>query len=231
LEEHIIELAKRLSESKLYELSTISSVIKEILMDKIKEGKITERYIEKCLPSEYKRKYQKKSEIISDSEKENEKEKLEDKKIMITADGISVNEEIDDNITDSDSTIKLNDNLSNPLKTGDFSENSTNEDCCSLCKPIQEKNKELEEAVKSISLQTADKLNLVEFRIPKERQTEINEKFNICNKEIIVQYHGSDKIILIIADLLKENNPQQSNSSTSNDQYNNNDISNDDYTY
>lgn len=60
LEEHILELAKRLFESKLYEISTISSIIKEILIDKIKEGKITERYIEKCLPSEYKRKYQKK---------------------------------------------------------------------------------------------------------------------------------------------------------------------------
>ena len=75
MEEHIIELAKRLSESKLYEISTISSIIKEILMDKIKDGKITERYIEKCLPPEYKRKYQKKSEIISHSEKENGKRK------------------------------------------------------------------------------------------------------------------------------------------------------------
>jgi seryl-tRNA synthetase len=38
--------------------------IKEILSDKIKERKITERWIEKCLPAEYKGKYDK-SELSS----------------------------------------------------------------------------------------------------------------------------------------------------------------------
>ena len=124
-----------------------------------------------------------------------------------------------------------NDNLSNPLKTDDLSENSTNEDGCSLCKPIHEKNKELEEAFKSISLQTADKLKPIKFKIPKERQIEINEEFNKCKEEVIVECHVYDKTVSIKADIFKENNPQQSNSSTSNDQYNNNDTSNDDYTY
>ena len=96
---------------------------------------------------------------------------------MITADGFSVNEEIEDNnIADTDSIIKLNDNLSNPHKTDNLSQNSTSKDCCSLCKPIHEKNMKLEEAFKSISLQTADKLNPVEFKISKDRQTEINQE-------------------------------------------------------
>ena len=75
-----------------------------------------------------------------------------------------------------------NDTLSNPLKTDGLSENSTNEDGCSVCKPIYEKNMELEEALKSISLQTADKLKPIKFKIPKGRQIEINEEFNKCNR-------------------------------------------------
>ena len=224
----IQELARRLDESKICKTNEIGRKIKEILIDKIKEGKISERWIEKCLADEYKREHSgKKNRTTSVSEKE----ELEDNKIMITADGISVNEEIDDNITDSDSTIKLSDNLSNHLKTDDLSENSTNEDGCSLCKPIHDENKELKEALKSISLQTADKLKPIKFKILKERQIEINEEFNKCKEEVIVECHGYDKIISIKADIFKENNPKQSNSSTYNNQYNNNDTSNDDYTY
>ena len=221
----IQELARRLDESKICKTNEIGRKIKEILIDKIKEGKISERWIEKCLADEYKREHSGKKNRSSSV---SEKEELEDKKIMITADGISINE---DNIADSNSTKKLSDNLSNPLKTDDFSENSTNDDGCSLYKPIQEKNKELEEAFKSISLQTADKLKPIKFKIPKERQIEINEEFNKCKEEVIVECHGYDKIISIKADIFKENNPQQSNSSISNDQYNNNDKSNDNYTY
>ena len=133
----ILELAKQLNESNLCETDKISITIKEILKEKIQQGKISEKWIEECLPPEYKRKYEKRKEVSSLSKKK----KIEDKKIMITADGISVN---DGNIADSDSTIKLNDNLSNPLKTGNLLENSTNEDGCSLCKPRYEKYMELE---------------------------------------------------------------------------------------
>jgi len=69
----IHELAPRLDESKLCERAQISRKIKEILKDKIEEGKITEKWIEDCLSSEYKRKYTPKSEVSSLS-KENRKE-------------------------------------------------------------------------------------------------------------------------------------------------------------
>jgi len=51
----------------------VSRKIKEILKDKISEGKITAKWIEDCLPPEYKRKYTTKSEVSSLS-KENMKE-------------------------------------------------------------------------------------------------------------------------------------------------------------
>ena len=46
----------RLDESKQCERDQASRKIKEILKDKIREGKITAKWIEDCLPPEYKRK-------------------------------------------------------------------------------------------------------------------------------------------------------------------------------
>ena len=66
----IHELARQLDERRLYERGRISIKIKEILEDKIHEGKVTERWIRKCLPPEYKREYAKdKRELSSLSEK------------------------------------------------------------------------------------------------------------------------------------------------------------------
>ena len=69
----IHELARRLDESKQCERDQVSRKIKKILKDKIREGKITAKWIEDCLPPEYKRKYTTKSEDTSLS-KENRKE-------------------------------------------------------------------------------------------------------------------------------------------------------------
>jgi hypothetical protein len=69
----IHELARRLDESKVCERDQVSRKIKEILKDEIREGKITAKWIEDCVPTEYKRKYTTKSEVSSLS-KENMKE-------------------------------------------------------------------------------------------------------------------------------------------------------------
>jgi hypothetical protein len=53
----ILELAKRLDENQLCERNQISRVIKNILHDKIKQGYVTGRWTEECLPAGYKRKY------------------------------------------------------------------------------------------------------------------------------------------------------------------------------
>ena len=69
----ILELAKQLNESNLCETDKISITIKEILKEKIQQGKISEKWIEECLPPEYKRKYKKKkSELTSLSKKKKE---------------------------------------------------------------------------------------------------------------------------------------------------------------
>ena len=55
----ILELARILDEWEQCERTQISRKIKEILKDKINEGKITAKWIHDCLPSEYKREYSK----------------------------------------------------------------------------------------------------------------------------------------------------------------------------
>jgi hypothetical protein len=60
----ILELARHLDETRQCEETQICRKIKKMLADKINEGKITGKWIEECLPQEYKRKYAK-SELSS----------------------------------------------------------------------------------------------------------------------------------------------------------------------
>lgn len=55
----ILELARRLDEEGVCERGHVCREIKKILKDKISQGKITETWIEECLPAEYKRRYNK----------------------------------------------------------------------------------------------------------------------------------------------------------------------------
>jgi hypothetical protein len=60
--ELVIELARGINEKKICERNKISRLIKYILKDKIREGKITAKWIEDCLPEDYKRRYSKSEE-------------------------------------------------------------------------------------------------------------------------------------------------------------------------
>jgi hypothetical protein len=71
----ILKLARLLDETKQCKQSQICTKIKEMLADKIKEGKITKKWIERCLPQEYRRRYAK-SELCSLSGKAKKLEKI-----------------------------------------------------------------------------------------------------------------------------------------------------------
>jgi len=58
----ILKLARLLDETKECKQSLICTKIKEMLADKIKEGKITKKWIERCLPQEYRRRYVKREQ-------------------------------------------------------------------------------------------------------------------------------------------------------------------------
>ena len=64
IKEHLLQLATHLDEGKKCERHQICTLIKKLLSDKVKEGKVSDRWIEECLPNEYKRIYYK-SEFTS----------------------------------------------------------------------------------------------------------------------------------------------------------------------
>jgi hypothetical protein len=63
--DQILELARTLDESKECQRNHISRKIKELLQDKIKEGKISSKWIHDYLPSEYKREYKREVSSLS----------------------------------------------------------------------------------------------------------------------------------------------------------------------
>ena len=67
----LLKLCQDLLALNICEEHQVSITIKEILKDKINHNKITERWIERCLPQEYKRKYEKKSDTSSLSSNRN----------------------------------------------------------------------------------------------------------------------------------------------------------------
>src|SRR5215212_8429884 len=86
----IFELARWFDETKGCKQSQICRKIKEILQGKIKDGKITEKWIESCLPQEYKRRYTKSevSSLSKQAKRNAESEQPENRdKILVYAQG------------------------------------------------------------------------------------------------------------------------------------------------
>ncbi|MFZ0512865.1 MAG: ParB N-terminal domain-containing protein, partial [Candidatus Nitrosopolaris sp.] len=92
----ILEIAKRLDEGGLCERNHVSITVKKILKDKIKEGKVTEKWIEECLPQEYKRQYTK-SEPSSLSKEQPKQQIIE---VSTEGEQVSPEQQADDNVID-----------------------------------------------------------------------------------------------------------------------------------
>lgn len=155
--ELILEIARRLNEGSVCEEGKICREIKKILKDKIEQGKISEKWIEECLPAEYKRKYTK-SELCSLSKKAQEKPKPQ---IAASTDGKSAS--YDEQVTVT--KTPTNDEPSTTEKINPEKE-------CSGCEELYRKNQELEEVIRrNTMLHRADEIaeTEIEILIPKER--------------------------------------------------------------
>jgi hypothetical protein len=155
----ILELARQLEEIKEIEQRHVCRKIKDLLKDKIEDGKITEKWIEESLPPEYKRKYIK-SELSSLS-RNDEKEK-----ILVESAGGSLSK--------SSHLNNLNLDNSMPIQTPvtERDEISENEELNSVCTRSQK----LEDRVRK-TLPMISEMNLsvpeIRFKIPKEKYQEI----------------------------------------------------------
>ena len=199
LREIILELARRLDENKLCKQETICQTIKEILKEKIAEGKISERYIESCLPTEYKRKHSSKkiieTEICSVSQKNNQGASL------IQKDEPNNNSDLENRPIEAQFNNKP---TKNPPKLHDAKFEG-----CSLCKDVVTENKELREiAKKNIMFLSAERLNNG-IKISKNKAKEIEDVSKSCKDFIYLIFDIGGNIIRIKADIEIDKDTQE----------------------
>jgi hypothetical protein len=189
--ELILEIARRLSQEEKYERSSICARIKEMLEDKVREGKITERWIEECLPSEYKRSYAK-CELSSQLKKgRNVKRK-----------GLITNKLEDRQERESpreEQEILVNIDGTNSPSLQGCDTNGHNDD--QGYNELYRENKELWEALllrDRESSSTADKLlgGEVEFMIPRERFNDLHKAMVECKRLCYVLFDIKNGVLL-----------------------------------
>ena len=175
----IQELARRLDENKQCEQGQICKRIKEILKDKIQERKITEKWIEECLPKEYKRNYVK-SELNSLSNSP--------EKILVNSQGKTITEP---------KAEPANDNI-----------NVKNPSICHNCELLETENLQLREALESkTQLITAEKLlenGERKFVILKRHEAEIIDALQKCNTNCNLVFSSEGMLDRIEPDTLQE---------------------------
>lgn len=166
----ILEIAHRLDEGRFCERGHISRRIKEMLQDQIKERKITPKWIEDCLPREYKRKYTSKSEVSSLSDNDNDAATApeETKKIVVDTQGRPIEEEnleptADRVITNAGDILTAPQEGLNKQIKPDLE--------CPSCKELYAEVIELSETVKKITfLKTADDMLVSSISLINENQ-------------------------------------------------------------
>jgi len=241
LEQHILELAKRLDESQACHRNEICQKIKEILKDKIKQGKITERWIEKCLPDDYKRRYDhvKQKQVKKDENKrevssllkENESEKRE---ILVAIDG---SQHYEDNgyIGKAIQPQPFLNNSGaqdidrNPSKNNIEKDDNPREDCAS-CTLLKERINDLEEIIrKNNDIETAYDLQKLELKVPKIWKNVFVVQFKKCKDHIILVVNKkSGTVESLRPDVVSDNAAETSynrisyimNNNNDSDQYN-----------
>ena len=176
IKNHTLDLATQLNESKLCATHKISIRIKEILKDEIKKGKISSKWIEECLPPEYKRKYDRK-EVSSLSKK-----KKEIPLVVAENSGESF-------------TIMEKENANIHPSSELTESNILNQD-------LENKNKgsAADTVTKSESLNNQIK----EIRIAKERFNEITDALDKCNTSIFIRFNAKGIVESIEPDTIRE---------------------------
>jgi hypothetical protein len=219
----IHELARQLDERRLCKRGHISIKIKEILEDKIHAGKVTERWIRKCLPPEYKREYIKdKRELSSLSEKKAGAELLSEQTITVGNDGqqTTSNEQLKepaDTLVSNPANLQRSDwnpktgteSLSPEQGTTKQSTDTTHPSVkyigqeCTSCLELQDQITQLKEALQQISIPTANQIlgTEFEFPIPKEKYEMVRDAMDKSKSAIFVKCDETKKFACAVADV------------------------------
>jgi len=210
----ILELARRLDETKRCEQSQICRTIKEILQDKIKEGKITEKWIEGCLPQEYKRKYAKSevSSLSKQAKRNTELQKMKNRdQILVDAQGQkSILTNIDSRSDDGHKgNFHTGDSIEQRPKkqvTDQYTTSDDNNDDDKY-KALRSENYELKQAVKRLtSIVPADKISAteLEFTILKSKFEEVKAAIDSSRDSVYLTFDKSGILQRADSDIFRE---------------------------
>jgi hypothetical protein len=208
----ILELARRFDETKRCEQSQICRKIKEILQDKIKDGKITEKWIEGCLPQEYKRKYAK-SELTSLSKQakrntETERPENSDKILVDAQGGESVLTNVDSRDKDGHkSNFHTCDGIHQGLNKEVSNQNVRSEDD-DKHQALRSEIYELRQVVKrQTPILTADKISAAEIEliIPKPKYEEVTAAMENSRDSVYLTFDRSGILQRADSDTFREN--------------------------
>lgn len=178
----ILELARRLDETKRFEQCEICRKIKDILHDKIKDGKISEKWIAECLPEEYKRKYSKR-ELCSLSKNAKKSEKIIIDNKGKTAVDVSATDSlsIDNNTNCIEPKGRNTKNIIQKKRSEELGALENENGSCIRCQ-------ELEEALRKTSIPVSAEyisINEIKLTIPKEKYEEVKDAMDnstyFCN--------------------------------------------------
>lgn len=206
----IQKLAQRLDDGDKCKKNEISSEIKKILADKIKEHKISVKWIEECLPGEYKRRYRSKCELSSHLKKsENIRKAVEianniDKgngSTLLINRGADHSNSIDNNNENTITDVARSRRFERPVC--EISIDRTDPD-----QILQEENSELREALKrQTAIVTADQIlsTEMEFEIPKEKYDEIKDAMTNSQHSRHMIFDKSGVMVRVVPDIFKTN--------------------------
>jgi hypothetical protein len=209
----ILELARRFDETKRFEQSQICRKIKEILQDKIKDGKITEKWIEECLPQEYKRKYAK-SELTSlskQAKRNTETEQLKNRgQILVDTQGRkSVLTNIDSRNDDGHkSNFHTGDSIERGLNKEVSNQNVRSEDDQDdKHQALRSEIYELRQALKrQTSIRTADQIlaTKIEFTISKAKYEEVRAAMESSKDSVYLTFDRIGILQRVDSDIFRE---------------------------
>jgi hypothetical protein len=199
--ELILETARQLDEEHVEEQAKICKKIKEILKDKIQEGKISEGWIEECLPREYKRKY------TRTESQQNHLSGGQQPELVVSTNGNQISEsDIDSKAPDTKAISSLLERQDQSPSAGDGASavddfassgplhKQTIQECCL---ELQDKVSQLSEALQRISIKTADQVPATGdgITIPREKYQMVRDAMDRSKSAIFVECDKSKKFV------------------------------------
>ena len=201
--ELILETARQLDEEHVEEQAKICKKIKDILKDKVQEGKISEGWIEECLPREYKRKY------TRTESQQNHLSGGQQPELVVSTKGNQISQsDIDSKAPDTEPISSLFERQDQSPSAGDGA--STVDDFassgplhkqtiqeCSSCLELQDEVIQLREVLRRRSMPTADQIPAtgLGFRIPKEKYEIVRYAMDKSKSAIFVECDESKKFV------------------------------------